>query len=238
MWMEWRLNSKILTSPETVLVDYCLMETAPEPGRSKPFAVFEKNVARITLILNAPKAEGEAVIEKLNAQLKKESLVLADVKPLQALLAELRNSLTTRATILTWSVPMLVTFTEAYLQDAFMLLFRSAFSSSTLPGPMVEEVVGKWVKGTMRSGTPHQWTNQLIKFGATGYPEDLGTKLQTIWDLRHKIIHTADPNIYLLKLRSIADIFTIVVGFVRTTDEFLIAKSPGSINAPTTPTSA
>jgi hypothetical protein len=41
---------------------------------------------------------------------------------------------------------MLVTFTEAYLQDGFALIIAGAFSSSNLPDPIIEEVTGKWIR--------------------------------------------------------------------------------------------
>jgi hypothetical protein len=185
------------------------MESTHEPGRSKLFAVFEKNVARIGLVLKAPHSEVQAVDEKLKAQVLRKELVLADVKLLLPLVTEISNSITTSMTILTWAIPMLVTFTEVYLQDALALIVRSAFSPSTLPGPIVGEVIGKWLKGTMRSGNPHQWINQLKKFGATGYPEDLGAKLQNIWELRHSIIHSADLN----KGLSLGEIMTVIATF-------------------------
>jgi hypothetical protein len=141
----------------------------------------------LTLVIDAPKPAAEAASAKLNAAARTVSLP-SESAVLTPLIEEMNVSLATRKTIITWAIPMLVTFTEAYLQDALTLLISSAFQSSSSPGPIVEEITSKWIKGTIRSGNPHKWVNQLKKFGVTRYPEDLAGRLQKTWDLRHQII--------------------------------------------------
>lgn len=68
---------------------------------------------------------------------------------------------------------MLVTFAEAYLEDAFALMISDAFDATALPNAITDEISEKWIKNTIRSGNPHQWINQLKKFGAVGYPDNL-----------------------------------------------------------------
>jgi hypothetical protein len=129
-------------------------------------------------------------------------------------------------TIFTWAIPMIVTFTEAYLQDAFALILSGALAKAALPSPVVEDIAGKWVKGTIRSGNPHQWINQLKKFGVTGYPDDLATSLQRAWDLRHDIIHSAEPDTSaIVKDFPVSEILKTVSMFVQTTDAFVVAQS-------------
>jgi hypothetical protein len=201
------------------------MPTEPEPGRSKVFAVFETNVAQISLLLKAPSAAEQGLGERIKAQVTK-GIVVEDIQSLPALLADAKDVLTLRTAIMRWSIPMLVTFTEAYLQDALTLIVAAAFSPSSFPGPIVEEVTGKWIKGTVRSGNPHQWINQLKRFGASGYPDDLAIKLQKIWDLRHTITHTFAQNVVPLRDFSLVDILTSIVLFVMKTDDFLIVCCP------------
>jgi hypothetical protein len=174
------------------------MDTPAQWEPSKPCNVFEQNIRRLTLVIQAPMPQAEAVAAKLNAATSGGSFA-TDPSVVQPIVDEMITSLQARMTIMTWAVPMLVTFTEAYLQDAFALMVSGAYGRTALPGPIVDEISSKWIKSTIRSGTPHQWVNQLKKFGVTGYPDDLSGKLQRIWDLRHDVIHSAEPDTAVMK---------------------------------------
>jgi hypothetical protein len=181
-----------------------------EPGR-----IFEGNIKRLTLFIKSP-IQSDETSDRPIPPTKDAALLLA---------GDLVKSIRAKETVMMWAVPMLVTYAEAYLQDALEQLISGAFAKSTLPAPIIEEVTGKWIKSAIRSGGPHQWINHLTKFGVTGYPDDLAPKLQNIWKLRHKIIHSATPDASVmmtdLPLREIID---SVGTFVLTTDAFLVSQ--------------
>jgi len=196
------------------------MDTPAQCEPSKPCSVFEKNMRRLTLLIQAPMPQAEAVSAKLSAATKDGSFT-TDASVVQPIVDEMNKSLQTRMTIMTWAVPMLVTFTEAYLQDAFALMISCACGRTALPGPIVDEISSKWIKNAIRSGNPHQWVNQLKKFGVTGYPDDLASNLQKTWDLRHDIIHSAEPDTTVMKDFPLSESIKNVGIFVQTTDAFV-----------------
>lgn len=200
------------------------MDTTAEREPSKPGSVFEKNIRRLTLLIQAPMPQAEAISAKLSAATKDGSFT-PDPSIVQPILDEMSKSLQTRMTIMTWAVPMLVTFTEAYLQDAFALMISGACGRTALPGPIVDEISAKWIKNTIRSGNPHQWVNQLKKFGVTGYPDDLASNLQKTWDLRHDIIHSAEPDTTVMKDFPLSESLKTVSILVQTTDAFVAAQA-------------
>jgi hypothetical protein len=124
-----------------------------------------------------------------------------------------------------WSVPMLVTFAEGYLEDAFAILISGAMAPNAT-NPILEEIRDKWIKNTLRSGGPHQWVTQLKKFGVTGFPEDLSAKLQKTWELRHRIIHSGELDTSIMKELSLGERISHVGDFVLKTDAFIVTSYP------------
>jgi hypothetical protein len=70
------------------------------------------------------------------------------------------------------------------------------------------------------------WLKQLRQFGATGYFADLAGKMQTIWNRRHEIAHTAEPEINQTASQEFLDALLVVNGFVETTDRFILKTRP------------
>jgi hypothetical protein len=209
------------------------MDATFGPELSNPANIFEKNIRRLTLLIQAPIPQAEAISAKVDAAIKDKSGPSAT----QPIVQEMHESIMLRATIMSWAIPMLVTFTESYLEDAFALIISGAFEVTALPTSIIQEISEKWIKNIIRSGNPHQWINQLRKFGVQGYPDDLAAKLQRTWTLRHEIIHSAEPDIsVMLKEFPLSESLKNVGAFVLTTDAFVIAHSTKAINRP--PTSA
>ena len=126
----------------------------------------------------------------------------------------------------TWMIVMLVTFADAYLEEAFLLLIAGGFQGSSLPKAATDDLTDKWVKGLIRGGNPHTWIKQLEQFGATGYEAELAGKMQTIWKRRHEIAHTAEPEINQTASQEFLDALRLVNGFVETTDRFILKARP------------
>ncbi len=120
---------------------------------------------------------------------------------------------------------MLVTFAEAYLEYVLLLLISEGLQPSSLPAPIAEELKKMWVKNLLRGGKPHAWIKQLHALGSIGYDECLSSKMQNIWARRHKIAHTADPEINNSASQEFLDALIVVKDFAEGTDAFVVAFS-------------
>jgi hypothetical protein len=93
-----------------------------------------------------------------------------------------------------------------------------------LPPDVTVEIKKRWVKNLMRE-KPNAWIKQLERFGVTGYDPNLAGKMQKIWDRRHKITHTAEPEISPTVSQELVDAVIVVgKGFVEVTDAFVVAS--------------
>jgi hypothetical protein len=130
-------------------------------------------------------------------------------------------------------IVMLVTFAEAYLEDVLYLLISDGLKTSSLPQEVASEINKRWVKNLMRE-KPNAWIKQLERFGAIGYAPDLADKMQNIWNRRHKIAHTAEPEISQTISKKLVDAAIVVgKGFVEATEVFVVASTSKNITSPT-----
>ena len=199
---------------------------------STPGTVFEANVSRLILLMNSQRGLSDDANQKID---EAKSRILAPHATAQSLLtaineatpmvAQFQTSINNRLFSAPWLIVILVTFAEAYLQDAFSLIIKGSFKNGTLPDVVAEEVSAKWVKETIRSGGPSQWITKLTKFGATGFEADQGTRMQKIWDLRNKIVHTAEPVIEGNPYSVLKDALSLIGKFVMTADALVVSKS-------------
>ena len=105
-----------------------------------------------------------------------------------------------------WQVVILVTCVEAYLQDVLSaaasadpnLIGKSepaAPYADVVSAPSLEVLAGnlraRWARGWLNSGGPTRWIERLLQLGARGYPDDLATRLEQIWGIRHVVVHSA-----------------------------------------------
>lgn len=185
------------------------------PEMSKPAKVFESNICRLTLFIQSP-MQADATTDLSLPSERAAVLLLAD---------ELSKTIRLKELVMMWSVPMVVTFAEGYLEDAFAILISCAVASHSTH-PILDELTGKWIKNTLRSGGPPQWITQLKKFGVTGFPEDLGPKLHKTWELRHRIIHAGELDIDAMQDYSLGERINDVGDFVLTTDAFIVKSYP------------
>ena len=236
-------------------------ETVCTQKASKPFIIFEANINRLTALVSTPYSQLAETADRLRQQTEKststakqfgEALrvwresgsnesdfqgylvpLLADFTTATEIATGYVNLVKTRQFLGTWMIVMLVTFAEAYLEDVLSLLISDALQTSSLPPEVASEINKKWVKNLMRE-KPNAWIKQLERFGVTGYDSDLAGKMQKIWDRRHKIAHTAEPEISPTVSRELVDLVIVVgKGFVEVTDAFVVASSAKNITTPT-----
>lgn len=132
------------------------------------------------------------------------------------------DSVISKLLLYSWMTVMLVTFAEAYLSDTIDELVSQGLAASTLPGEVSQQMKRKWIKEMLRSGNPHEWLKQLKMLGVTGYCENLPDQMRSIWDRRHKIVHTSDSH---ASPHQFLEAVKVVTGFVSTTEEF-VAVAP------------
>jgi hypothetical protein len=189
----------------------------PEDNSSPPGRTFASNISRLTLFLQSPDDTDDTIV---HSQMTKEATL--------ALTDKLVKTITIKETTMLWAVPMLVTYTEVYLEEALELLVSGAFANSTLPSEIVAEIAHKWIKGTIRSGDPCLWIKILNKFGVTGYPQELPVILKRIWDLRHAIIHSSTPETVQLPMIPLGNLISQVGNFVTITEAFVVKQTIAS----------
>ena len=103
-----------------------------------------------------------------------------------------------------WQVVLLVTCVEAYLQDlltAAASVGPELMSESQQSAPYTDVIAAKsleelanelrsrWARGWLSDGGPTRWISRLKTMGARGYPDDLATRLELIWGIRHAVVH-------------------------------------------------
>jgi hypothetical protein len=227
----------------------------PTPSGSHPFTVFETNVNRLVALALTPGPITDQLLERLKRQKEKASATIAmigeairstpdlaqeNLKPLTAeidalneIVVDFTQMVKTRQFLGAWMVVMLVTFAEAYLEDALGLILSHGMQPASLPAAISADMTKKWIKNLLRVGSPHAWIKQLEALGATGYDPDSGDKMRAIWDRRHKIAHTAEPEINATASRQLVDAAFVVTAFVKVTDAFVVACT--GITTPTLP---
>jgi hypothetical protein len=115
-------------------------------------------------------------------------------------------------TILGWIPVLTVSSVEAYLEDALIYAAKldPAIMESSRPRPKVsyakvararsleelkdglKEVLSpQWAKNFMNDGGPAKWINKLTKMGARGYTPETAKEMETLWEVRHLIVHSS-----------------------------------------------
>ena len=170
-------------------------------------------------------------------------------------------------TITLWQVVMLVTCFEAYLQDVLTaaatadpeLMIKSeqrALYSDVIAAASVEalanELRSRWARGWLSDGGPSRWIERLRKMGARGYPNDLGSRLERFWGIRHVVVHAAGiattdfvkrhpgvvkaaGNRVRVTHNDLKRFFGAVFDFINPTDAFFLKRYPSLLATPTAP---
>ena len=111
-----------------------------------------------------------------------------------------------RKVVMEWLPVMMVTTVEAYLLDVLAyaagidpsLMERSEQSASyaelTIASSLEEvmtELRYRWAKNFIEKGGPYSWITRLTKMGARTYRPETAQEMETLWGIRHLIVHTA-----------------------------------------------
>ena len=113
------------------------------------------------------------------------------------------------SSILEWFPVMLVTFTEAYLQDLLAYVaaldvslmgkseqtatYSDVLQAQSIPD-LAADLRARWARGIVDDGGPQRWSKrlpQILQFPPKRYPSDLIERLETLWGVRHVVVHAA-----------------------------------------------
>ncbi|MCY7275234.1 MAG: hypothetical protein LH702_16235 [Phormidesmis sp. CAN_BIN44] len=104
-----------------------------------------------------------------------------------------------------WMPVLMVTIVEAYLMDVLIyaastdpsLMKKSEMSTSyseMINASSLEELLQdlrhQWARKFINEGGPKYWIHTLKKMGARGYDSNLAKEMETLWGIRHLIIHS------------------------------------------------
>jgi hypothetical protein len=104
-----------------------------------------------------------------------------------------------------WVPTILVTIAEAYLQDVlvYQAVVDPAIMASSGQTASYADVIGarsleeltkelrvRKARKFVSSGGPASWIKQLTRMGARGYRPGLDSQLETLWGVRHVVVHS------------------------------------------------
>ena len=105
-----------------------------------------------------------------------------------------------------WYAVMLVTLTEAYLQDvlSYYASIDQKFMNDSEQKATYQEIVSaestetlaqelreRWARNFIDKGGPKLWIEKLYRMGARGYADDLADQMELLWGIRHVVVHRA-----------------------------------------------
>ncbi|PSB25768.1 hypothetical protein [Stenomitos frigidus] len=106
---------------------------------------------------------------------------------------------------LEWMPVLIVTIVEAYLMDVLVYTARTdstlmeeskmsaSYSEMTNASSLEELLQGlryQWARKFINEGGPKCWIKSLKKMGARGYSSELAKEMETLWGIRHLIVHS------------------------------------------------
>jgi hypothetical protein len=109
-------------------------------------------------------------------------------------------------TVSIWTPVILVTTIEAYLKDVRMfeakvnpdIMEKSEQSVSYMDvmeavsiEELTEEMRSRWARRFVDDGGPRRWIDRLTRMGAKGYDAECAGKMETLWGVRHVVVHAA-----------------------------------------------
>jgi hypothetical protein len=109
-----------------------LSSTSRKAAESVPVinSNMDEIIARVTAVRTAEPSEAQAKVDSITGDVQK---ILTLVQTLHQDLDRINNLIKSNAFLRTWMIVMLVTFTEAYIEDALNILISSNLSSTSLP---------------------------------------------------------------------------------------------------------
>ena len=108
--------------------------------------------------------------------------------------------------LLEWEAVMLVTVTEAYVQD--VLAFAAERDAALMKDSdqtaayhevsqaqsvtdLATELRRRWARNFLEDGGPRRWAERFERMGARGFKPDVGETMELHWGVRHVVVHNA-----------------------------------------------
>src|SRR6266496_4211668 len=113
---------------------------------------------------------------------------------------------------------------------------------------LTEEMQSRWARNFVDDGGPVRWIDKLTRMGARGYDSQAASKMETLWGVRHVIVHsagvaTADfvrrhPNFgakvaenILIRPDQLCEWISVIYHFVDVTDSYFVQRyGPGPVS--------
>lgn len=184
------------------------------------FEQFTENMSRVQHFFNTyfdTNQRLKAELEKLGidpprhrsvTQMSEEELE-RQLRDIQRFKQEFVNWEEREASIVEWIPVMLVTFTEAYLQEMLAYVAtmdvslmsksdQSAKYADVLQAQSIADLANdlrrRWAKGIVDDGGPRKWVKklpQILQFPAEKYSSVLAENMEVLWGVRHVVVHAA-----------------------------------------------
>lgn len=162
-----------------------------------------------------------------------------------------------------WLPVILVTIVEAYLKDVRIFeakvnpaVMDSSGQSVTYAdvvraqsiGDLTDEMQSKWARNFVDDGGPARWIEKLTRMGARGYDSQTADKMETLWGVRHVMVHFAGiatrdfvrrhPNFgtqvganIRISLNQVSEWIRLVYHFVDVTDSYFAQRYKSALLA-------
>jgi hypothetical protein len=161
-----------------------------------------------------------------------------------------------------WLPVILVTIVEAYLKEVRIFEARvnpAAMGSSDQSvtyadvmraesiSDLTAEMQSKWARNFVDDGGPSRWIEKLTRMGARGYDSQTADKMETLWGVRHVIVHYAGnptrefvrrhPNFKVqvganirISLNQVSEWIRLVYHFVDVTDSYFAQRYASALS--------
>ena len=249
---------------------------APTP-HTRAWLAFEENLDSIGHLLALGSREAVALkaqatrLRTFTATLSGKSLLTKPgrakvVRWLNRIVKTLKTSGGRMQTITRWQVVMMVTCIEAYLQDVLSTAasldpelmknseqraqYADVIAATSLDA-LADKLRARWARNWLSDGGPTRWISRFSKMGVTGYSDDLASRLERYWGIRHVVVHAAGvttpdfvkrhPGVVAaagdrvrVTHRDLKKFFEAVWEFMGATENFFLARYPAIIAAAST----
>jgi hypothetical protein len=244
---------------------------------TRAWLTFEENLESIGHMLTMSGREADALkaqatrLRTFTATLSGKSLLTKParakvVRWLNRIVRTLKTSGDRMQTITRWQVVMMVTCIEAYLQDVLSTAasldpelmknseqraqYADVIAATSLDA-LADKLRARWARNWLSDGGPTRWISRFRKMGVTGYSDDLASRLERYWGIRHVVVHAAGvatPDFVKrhpgavaaagdrvrVSHRDLKKFFEAVWEFMGPTENFFLARYPAMIAAAST----
>jgi hypothetical protein len=183
------------------------------PIRTPAFSTFDRNTDKLLRFVSTTQPLLDQVaseIKSLSSASGRRAEPLTEaastVELARSGLASVECLLESFQTILDWTPVLTVTAVETYLGDVLAyaagvcpeLMEKSDQSASyneVLQASSVQQLAGdlraRWARKFVNDGGPRTWVDRLSRMGARSIPSDVVEMLETLWGVRHLMVHSA-----------------------------------------------